>query len=69
LMEDGFDAPQAEAWGLVNKVVPASELDVATKALAERLAAFNPAAVAATKRLVHGAPGRSMAEQLDAEMT
>ncbi|QCI66979.1 enoyl-CoA hydratase/isomerase family protein [Phreatobacter stygius] len=69
LMEDGFDASQAEAWGLVNKVVPADMLEAATKALAERLAGFNPAAVAATKRLVHASAGRPMAEQLEAEMT
>jgi enoyl-CoA hydratase/carnithine racemase len=67
LMEDSFDATQAEAWGLVNKVVPEAELRTATQALAKRLAALGPAA-AATKRLVAASPERSMAEQLDAEM-
>jgi enoyl-CoA hydratase/carnithine racemase len=68
LMEDGFDARQAEAWSLVNKVVPEAELEAATRALAERLAAFSPDAVAATKRLVHATGERTMAEQLEAEM-
>jgi enoyl-CoA hydratase/carnithine racemase len=68
LMEDGFDAAQAAAWGLVNKVVPASDLETATQALARRLASLEPGAVAATKRLLAASPGRPMAEQLDAEM-
>jgi len=33
-----IDAPTASAWGLVNRVVPASELDRAVEALAERIA-------------------------------
>jgi enoyl-CoA hydratase/carnithine racemase len=68
LMEDGFGAAQAEAWGLVNKVVPEAELERATRALADRLVAFSPDAVAATKRLVHATDERTMAEQLEAEM-
>jgi enoyl-CoA hydratase/carnithine racemase len=69
LMEDSFGARQAEAWGLVNRVVPESELQAATRAIAERLAAFAPSAVAATKRLVYASPERPMAQQLEAEMT
>ena len=68
LMEDSFDAAQAEAWGLVNKVVPESALQAATQMLAERLASLGPDAAAATKRLVAASAQRSMAEQLDAEM-
>jgi enoyl-CoA hydratase/carnithine racemase len=41
---------QALQWGLVNKVVPAAELDAATGALAAKLAAKPPATVAAGKR-------------------
>ena len=37
LMEDSFGAPQAEIWGLVNKVVPEVDLPTATQTLAERL--------------------------------
>ncbi|HYA72739.1 MAG TPA: enoyl-CoA hydratase-related protein [Roseiarcus sp.] len=69
LMEDSFGARQAEAWGLVNRVVPESELQGATRAIAERLASFGPSAVAATKRLLYASPERSMAEQLEAEMS
>lgn len=68
LMEDGFGARQAEAWGLVNRVVPESELQAATRAVAERLAAFAPGVVAATKRLVYASSERPMAQQLEAEM-
>lgn len=69
LMEDSFGALQAEAWGLVNRVVPESELPTATRALAERLASMGPRAIVATKKLIYASPGRPMAEQLDAEMT
>jgi enoyl-CoA hydratase/carnithine racemase len=68
LMEDSFSAARAEAWGLVNKVVPESQLRAETQALARRLASFGAGAVAATKRLIADSPGRSMTEQLDAEM-
>ncbi|WP_158814312.1 enoyl-CoA hydratase/isomerase family protein [Methylocapsa sp. S129] len=68
LMEDSFGAAQAETWGLVNKVVPESELPATTQALARRLASLGSGAVAATKRLIAAFPGKSMAEQLDAEM-
>jgi enoyl-CoA hydratase/carnithine racemase len=68
LMEDSFSAAQAEAWGLVNRVVPESELAAATQALAKRLGSLGAGAVAATKRLVAAAPDRPLAEQLEAEM-
>lgn len=68
LMEDEFDARQAEAWGLVNKVVAESDLGASTQALAQRLASFGPEALAATKRLVYASAGRPVAEQLHAEM-
>src|ERR1700759_2103696 len=37
LAEDSFTAQQAHAWGLVAKIVPATELKAATRQLAERL--------------------------------
>jgi enoyl-CoA hydratase/carnithine racemase len=37
-------------WGLVNRVVPAAELDAATAELARKLASKPPATVAAGKR-------------------
>lgn len=50
LTGDAIDAQQALQWGLVNRVVPAAELDTATAELATRLAAKPPTSVAAGKR-------------------
>jgi enoyl-CoA hydratase/carnithine racemase len=67
LAEDSFSAQQACDWGLVAKVVPAAELKAATRALAERLAQNAPAAIEATKALIHRAATTPVAQQLDAE--
>lgn len=67
LAEDSFSAAQAHDWGLVVKVVPATELKAATRELALRLAQNAPAALAATKALVHRAPAAPVEQQLDAE--
>ena len=50
LTGDVVGPQQALAWGLVNRVVPAAELDAATEELARKLAAKPPATVAAGKR-------------------
>ena len=50
LVGDAIPAQQAMQWGLVNKVVPAGELDAATQELAAKLAAKPPAQMAAGKR-------------------
>ena len=50
LTGDVVGPQQALAWGLVNRVVPAAELDAATEELAKKLAAKPPATVAAGKR-------------------
>jgi enoyl-CoA hydratase/carnithine racemase len=67
LAEDSFTAQQAEAWGLVAKVVPAPELKAATRELALRLAQTAPAGIAATKALIHRAAVTPIEQQLDAE--
>jgi enoyl-CoA hydratase/carnithine racemase len=67
LAEDSFSAAQAYDWGLVVKVVPAVELKAATRELALRLAQNAPAALAATKALIHRAHLTPIAQQLDAE--
>src|SRR5277367_1883691 len=67
LAEDSFSARQAYDWGLVVKVVPAAELKAATRELAHRLAQNAPAALAATKALIHRAPVTPIEQQLDAE--
>jgi enoyl-CoA hydratase/carnithine racemase len=50
LTGEPIGAQQALQWGLVNKVVPAGELDAATMELAAKLASKPPATVAAGKR-------------------
>ena len=67
LGQDSFSAAQAFDWGLVTKVVPAAELNAATRELAHRLAQNAPAAISATKRLIQRAPTNSIEHQLDAE--
>jgi enoyl-CoA hydratase/carnithine racemase len=67
LAEDSFSAAQALQWGLVVKVVPATELKAATRELAHRLAQNAPSAIAATKMLVHRAAVSPIEQQLDAE--
>jgi enoyl-CoA hydratase len=53
LTGDPLTAAEAERIGLVNRVVPAAELDAAAMALAERLAAGAPLAVRYTKLAVN----------------
>jgi enoyl-CoA hydratase/carnithine racemase len=67
LAEDSFSAAQAYDWGLVAKVVPAAELKAATRELALRLAQNAPAALAATKALIHRAPVTPIEQQLNSE--
>lgn len=50
---DFIDAPMALAQGLVNRIVPAAELDAEVEALARSIAAKSPAAVAGGKRLFY----------------
>src|SRR6201989_2210377 len=67
LAEDSFSAQQAHDWGLVAKVVPATELKAATRELALRLAQNDPAGLAKTKALIHRSPVTPIDQQLDAE--
>jgi enoyl-CoA hydratase/carnithine racemase len=50
LTGDVIDARRALEWGLVNRVVPADELDSAVQELARKIAEKPPATVAAGKR-------------------
>ena len=52
LLGGWLDAPQALAWGLVNRVVTADTVETATVALAEELASKSGAASRTVKRLV-----------------
>ncbi len=51
--EDRIDAAEALRIGLVNKVVPADELDSATLALAEEIAKNDPFAVSMQKKAIN----------------
>lgn len=44
-----LDAKEAEAWGLVNRVVPASELDKVTMEMAEEIASRDPLGIKLTR--------------------
>ncbi len=67
LLSERFGAADALALGLVNRVVPAAELDAATRALVHTLATGPVLATRQAKRLVRESLSRSLSEQLDAE--
>jgi enoyl-CoA hydratase/carnithine racemase len=64
---DLLSAEQAEDFGIVNRVVPDSELDAFVAEWAARLAAGPPIALGLTKRLLNDSHSRSLAEALEAE--
>ena len=64
---DALAAP-APALGLVNRVVPASEREAETLALARRLAQGPTRAFSRVRRLLRGSQQRSLVEQLAAEL-
>ncbi len=67
LLGERFDAQEALRLGLVNRVVPAADLDVATAAIVQALITGPAAAIASGKRLVNESLGRTLSEQLRAE--
>lgn len=67
LLADRFGTAEAREWGLVNRVVPAAELDDAVAKLAARLAAGPTHAYGNTKALLNSTFDRPLEEQLDAE--
>jgi len=67
LLGERFGAADALALGLVNRVVPAAELDTATGAVVQALATGPVLALRNAKRLVRESLSRSLPEQLDAE--
>ena len=64
---DIISAKEAEAFGLVNRVVPAGELDAFVDDWASKLAAGPPIALAQTKRLLNNAMAVTLEEALDDE--
>lgn len=67
LLGDALTADDALRLGLVNRVVPAAELENATTALSRRFAAGPTVAYGAMKRLMRESMERTLPEQLAAE--
>ena len=67
LLAPMLDARQAEACGLVNRVVPPGELDDAVGAWAHQLAAGPAVALSLTKALLAGAWSSSLPEAVERE--
>lgn len=67
LFADVISASDALAMGLVNRVVPAGELDALTGEWADRLAAGPPIALAMTKRMLDRSLEQSYEQALDDE--
>lgn len=67
LLSEPVDAGTMHALGVVNRVVPAAELEHETRCVAARLASGPTLAYAATKRLANQAFNNSLAAQLDEE--
>jgi enoyl-CoA hydratase len=62
-----LDAPTAERWGLVNRVVPAGELLAAARKLATDMATIEPMFSAAYKKLIDDGFATSFAEGMALE--
>jgi 2-(1,2-epoxy-1,2-dihydrophenyl)acetyl-CoA isomerase len=67
LLGETFDAAEALRLNLVNRVVPAADLQAETQKLAQRLADGPPLALGRLKRLVRESFDRDLQAQLDAE--
>jgi 2-(1,2-epoxy-1,2-dihydrophenyl)acetyl-CoA isomerase len=67
LTAEPLSAEKAAEWGLIWKCVDDAALMTEAKALANKLAAFSPSAIAAIKKAVTDATHRSLDEALDHE--
>lgn len=67
LLVDFLDAAEAERLGLVNRVVPADQLEAATRELAERLSRGPAYAYARTKALLRSALANTLETHLQRE--
>jgi 2-(1,2-epoxy-1,2-dihydrophenyl)acetyl-CoA isomerase len=67
LLGERFDAATARDLGIVNRVVPAAELDTAVAAIVDSLARGPAFALRGAKRLVRESLSRTLSEQLQAE--
>jgi len=62
-----IDAAEALRIGMINRVVPAAELESATRALAEKIAAGPPLALSLDKHMLNRAAASDLAAALDVE--
>ncbi len=67
LLSERFDAAEALRLGLVNKVVPRTQLDAASRAIVASLVAAPRLALRNTKRLIRDAHELELSSQLQAE--
>ena len=67
LLADIIDAKEAQDLGLVNRVVPAAQLDAFVDDWAARLASGPPVALSMSKRLLNQSSAVSLAQALEAE--
>lgn len=67
MLGDTYSASEAERLGLVNRVLPAAELDAAVQALAQRLASGPTLAYGHMRRLMRAGFDRELPAQLAAE--
>jgi enoyl-CoA hydratase/carnithine racemase len=63
-----FSAAEAEAWGLVNRVLPPDQLMEATFAIANRIAGNGPVSVRQAKQAIHRGLQMSLADGLAFEI-
>jgi enoyl-CoA hydratase/carnithine racemase len=61
-----IDAPTALDWGLVNRVVPAAELDAAVQSFVDLILARSPAVIALGKRAFYDQIDRALTPAYDA---
>jgi len=64
-----IDGTEAERIGLVNRVAPVEELDVATEALVNELLTCAPVAVGLAKRVIDASAKPALAATLEQEVT
>jgi len=67
LLGERFDAQQALAWGLVNRVVPLADVDATVAGMVRSLADGPALAIRNAKRLMRESLAHSLSAQLDAE--
>jgi len=67
MLGDMLDAAEAERMGLINRVLPAAELETAAMAFAQRLADGPTVALGRLRRLMRTSFERDLPGQLDAE--